>query len=186
MKKARYFLILSFAFLFITACKDNNNNDDTNIISDDNFYKSVGNTIIKTYVEIFNEVLDTMPVGNINVNVNILGGSVIITGTDAYDTTTKVTTADLIFNMTDIKYIYLYNDGSSNWSTELTLNGVTTYKGTFSSSAKDVTHHSDLLSIKGSVTYKGNVRIIDGQGAVDIARKTNATTVSIFGHTVAW
>jgi len=186
MKKARYFLVLSFAFLFLTACKNNNEDDNLTIISDDNFYKSVGNTLIKTYVDIFNNVLDTMPVGNINVNVNIFGGSVVISGTDGYDTTTHVTTTDLIFNMSDIKYIYVYNDGSNSWSTEVTLNGETTYKGNFSSTAKDVTHHSDNLSIKGSVTYKENVRIIDGQGAVDIVRKTNSTVVTIFGHTVTW
>lgn len=176
-----------FTTLFIVLTSSCSKKDDTSTeISDDNFYQQTGAAIVSCYVNIFNEVLDNVPVGTQDTTVNLFGGTIVITGSDGYDTINHVTTTDLLFTMTGIKYSYTNTNSDKPWITEVTLTGATTYSGSFSGSFKDVNHHSDNLKIKGSVTYDGTVRNIDDAGVVDIERKTATTTVTIFGHTVSW
>lgn len=159
----------------------------TTLFSDQSFYMEIGVTLIQCYTDIYNQNLAGKPTGAQNITANgPMGGTVVITGTDSWDNTHSIMTTDLLFSMTNVKYTYTYT-GSNNksWVTEITLNGTATHKGSWSDSYTSISHISDNLHIKGSVTYDGSIRTIDMTGSVAINRATK-TTVNIFGNTVSW
>lgn len=190
MTKKTRFLVFSPAFigvLLMLTVSCQKDEDVPATISDDNFYIGIGAALINCYVDIYNQNLAGMPTGSQNITSNgPMGGTVVITGTDSYDNTHGITTADLLFSMTEVKYIYSY-PGSNNktWRAEVILTGSTTYAGSFSNSYTSVNHQANNLHIVGSVTYDGTVRIIDMSGNVSLNR-SSTTSANIFGHTVTW
>ncbi|MCK9220511.1 MAG: hypothetical protein M0P47_10740 [Bacteroidales bacterium] len=178
-------LFMGIVLVFANSCKKSDSESVT--ISDENFYKELGITLINCYSDIYNQNLAGKPTGNQNITTNgPMGGTVVITGSDSYDNTHGITTTDLVFAMTAVKYTYTYTDSNDKtWVTEVTLTGSTTHTGSFSSSYTSINHQSSNLYIKGSVTYDGVVRTIDGSGIVSINRSTK-TAVNIFGNTVSW
>ena len=180
------FMAIAILVIFTNSCiKDKDTT--TAAISDDNFYKEVGVTLINCYTDIYNQNLAGVATGTQNISADgPLGGTVIITGSDSYDNTHGITTTDLIFSMTAVNYTYSYTDNNSkNWVTELTLTGATTYTGSFSGSYTSLNYQSDNLYIKGSVTYGDEVRNIDMMGKVSI-NQTTTISANIFGNTVSW
>ena len=159
-------------------------NEDTTItISDDNFYKQVGYSLVMCYNDIYNQSLAGHSVGGQNITANgPMGGKVIITGSTGYSSNNGITTTDLVFSMTSVKYITSVSD----FDTEITLTGATTYSGSFSDSYTSVNHQSNNLHISGSVTHNNIVRKIDMTGKVIINRLTSTITATIFGNTVSW
>ena len=183
-------MIMGMLLILTNSCEKDDNKDEEEThttISDENFYGQLGSTLINCYTDIYNQNLAGKPTGTQNITANgPMGGTVIITGSDSYDNTHGITTTDLVFSMTAVKYTYSYTGSNSKTSvTEVTLTGATTYKGSFSDSYTSVNHQSDNLYIKGSVTYDGVVRNIDMSGKVSINRSTT-TSVNIFGHLVTW
>ena len=161
--------------------KDDNNSTAT--ISDNNFYKQVGYSLVMCYNDIYNQNLAGHPVGGQNITANgPMGGTAIITGSTGYSNNNGITTTDLVFSLTSIKYV----TNASGFETEITLTGATSYTGSFSDSYTSVNHQSDNLKISGSVTHNDIVRKIDMTGIVSINRLTSAITANIFGNTVAW
>ncbi len=157
--------------------------DISTTISDDNFYKQIGYSLVKCYTDIYNQNLAGHPVGNQNITANgPMGGTVIITGSVGYSSNNGITTTDLIFSMTSIKYV----TNVSDFKTEITLTGATTFTGSFSDSYTSVNHQSDNLHISGSVTHNEIVRKIDMTGIVSINCTTSSVTANIFGNTVFW
>ena len=152
-------------------------------ISDDNFYYSIGYSLCMCYNDIHNQNLAGHPVGSHNITVNgPMGGTVIITGTDGYSSSTDITTSDLIFSMTSVKYV----TNASGFETEITLTGATTFTGSYSDSYTSLNHQSNNLHISGSVTHNDIIRKIDMTGIVSINRLTSSITATIFGNTVSW
>ena len=178
--------IMGMLLILISSCtKDDENTIST--ISDDSFYSKLGVTLINCYTDIYNQNLAGQPTGNQNIITNgPMGGTVVITGSDSYDNVHGITTTDLIFSMTEVKYIYTYT-GSNNktWISEVILSGVTTYYGSFSDTYTSINHQSNNLNINGSVSYDGIVRSIDMSGQVSINR-SSTISVNIFGNTVSW
>ncbi len=168
-------------FVMLTSsCKKD---ETTSTISDDNFYKQVGYALVMCYNDIYNQNLAGHSVGNQNLTANgPMGGTVIITGTTGYSSNNGITTTDLTFNMTSIKYV----TNVSGFATEITLTGAATYTGSFSGDYTSLNHQSDNIHITGSVTRNDIVRKIDTIGTVSINRLTSTITANIFGNTVSW
>ncbi len=156
-------------------------------ISDNNFYMMLGTSLINCYTDIYNQNLAGVVTGGHNITTEgPMGGTVLITGNTTYDNTHGITTTDLVFSMTNVKYIYSYTDSSGKtWSVQVTLTGYTTYVGSFSNTYTSVNHQSDNLYINGTVSYDGVTRSIDSAGGVSINR-SSVTAVTIFGHSVSW
>lgn len=186
MKKKTKLLIFPFIIMGILIMLTNSctkDEDTTTTISDDNFYKQVGYSLVMCYNDIYNQNLAGHPVGGQNITANgPMGGTVIITGSTGYSSNNGITTTDLIFSMTSIKYV----TNVSGFETEITLTGATTYTGSFSDSYTSLNHQSDNLYISGSVTHNEIVRKIDMTGIVNINRLTSSITANIFGNTVSW
>ena len=173
-----------FSILTSSCTKDE---EEPATISDQNFYIGIGAALMNCYTDIYNQNLAGMPTGAQYITTNgPMGGTVVITGTDSYDNTHGITTTDLLFSMSEVKYIYTYaGSDDKSWRSEVILTGTATHSGSFSSTYTSLNHQSDNLHIVGSVTYDGVVRMIDMSGIVSINR-SSTTSVNIFGHVVSW
>ena len=187
-KKSRFLIyplmIMGMLLMLANSCKEEEKTVTVPItISDDNFYKQIGYSLVSCYIDIYNQNLAGHPVGYQNITVNgPMGGTVIITGTDGYSSNNGITTTDLIFSMTSVKYV----TNASGFETEITLTGATTCTGSFSSSYTSENYQSNNLHISGSVTHNDIVRKIDRTGIVSINRLTSSISATIFGNTVSW
>jgi hypothetical protein len=174
-------VLMSFLILFSFSC-EKDDEDKKGTIGDENFYSQLGYALVKCYTDIYNQNLAGHLVGAQNITANgPMGGTVIITGVTGYSTGNDITTTDLVFTMTSIQY----TNSSSGYLTDITLNGATTYTGSFSDDYTSVNHQSENMHINGSVTYGDIVRAIDRTGEVSINR-SSTTAVNIFGNTVNW
>lgn len=187
----RIFILLFSAFclfsLMLTSSCEMDSAEDPATISDDNFYTGLGAAIVNCYHDTYNQNLAGKPSGAQSKTVNgPMGGTITITGTTSVDNTHSITTADLVLNMTDVKYTYSFGGTSGkDWVAEVTLTGSSTYSGSFSTTYTSVNHQANNLRVVGSVTNDGIVRNIDQTGSVVINRSTKIS-VTIFGHTVSW
>lgn len=115
-----------------------------------------------------------------------MGGTVTITGTDAYDGTHGITTTSLSFSMTNVGYTFSKASASGKMcTTQVTITGATTYNGSFSTTYTSLNHASQNLHVSGSVSFDGAVRNIDMTGLVNINR-SSTTSVNLFGNNVSW
>lgn len=171
------FILLGLCLVTTSSCKKDST-EETPTMSDESFYKDIAFALVSCYVDIYNQNLAGVATGTQNITADgPNGGTVIITGTDAYDSTHDITTADLLFSMTDVRYI------TSN--ANIVITGSTTFSGSFSSDYTSVNHQSDNLRIKGMVTRNGITRDIDSSGQVSINRSATISA-TIFGYTVTW
>lgn len=190
-KKSVFFeftLIMMGTVLMLTnSCTKDETNEPVQV-SDQIYYEQIGNALIKCYTDIYNQNLAGKPTGTQNItNTGPLGGTVIITGSDSYDNTHGITTTDLVFTMTNVNYSFTASSASGNTTatTQITINGATTYFGSFSDTYTSINHHSQNLHIVGSVTYAGTVRPVDLTGEV-IINRSSKITVTILGNMVSW
>lgn len=169
-------LLILFSSFLLTACSKE---DKTKTMSDDTFYKEIGYCLAKSYSEIYNQNLAGKPTGAVNITTpGPMGGMVTITGTTTQDATHDITGTDLLLNMTDMPY--------SSSTTNITQNGIVSYKGSFSSSYNSTSHLSDNIKIVGKVTSGGATREINQSGAISISVTKTHVTATIFGHNVSW
>lgn len=176
------FIIVGILVVLLSSCKKDDS-ESIATISDVNFYQEIGYSLVKCYTDIYNQNLAGHPVGSQNITASgPMGGTVILTGTTGYSNNNGITTTDLVFAMTSVKYTC----SSNGYLTEITLTGSATYTGSFSSGYVSLNHQSDNLYIIGTVTYQGTVRNIDMAGNVNINRLTSSITANIFGNIVAW
>jgi hypothetical protein len=88
MKKKNRFsiyplIIMGMLLMLTNSCTKNG--DTTITISDDNFYKQVGYSLVMCYNDIYNQSLAGHSVGGQNITANgPMGGKVIITGSTGY------------------------------------------------------------------------------------------------------
>ncbi len=173
------------ALLFTGGC-ELESTEDPETVSDTNFYTGLGAAIVNCYHDIYNQNLAGQPTGTQNKTANgPLGGTVTITGTTTKDNVNNITTANLNFNMTNIKYSYTYGSNDNQVVADVTLSGTTTYYGSFNTSYTNLSYQSSSLRVVGTVSYDGKVRTIDQTGTVMI-NHASKITVNIFGHSVSW
>jgi len=192
MKKIRkiHFLVLLFASVLLLSANGCSVKDDSDgvVVSDKIFYEQIAYTIIKSYTDIYNQNLAGKPTGTQNIaTVAPLGGNVAITGSNTYDSTHDITTADLTFVLANVigSSTTSSDNGKTTCTTQITITGSTTYKGSFSNTYTSVSHQSQNLHVVGSVTYAGVTRTIDMTGQVAINR-TTTVVANLFGNNVSW
>lgn len=173
------------SLIFTSGC-DLNSTTDKGTVSDKNFYTGLGSAIVNCYQDIYNQNLAGKPdVSQSKTATGPMGGTVVITGTTSLDNTHDITTTNLNFTLTNIKYAYTYGDTGNQVVAEVTLTGSTTYSGSFNSTYTNLSYQSSNLHVVGSVTFNGKVRNIDQTGAVAI-NYSSKITVNLFGNTVSW
>lgn len=182
-------LIMGLLCMLASSCIEEKDADPVTVtVSDEIFYQQLGCTIIKCYTDIYNQNLAGKPTGSQNITSSgPMGGTVTITGADSYDDTHGITTTDLTFALTNVVQNYSSTSASGNTTctTQVTLTGVTTYKGSFSNTYSSLSHQSQNLHVVGSVTYDGVVRTIDRTGQV-IINSSSTTSVNLFGNNTSW
>ncbi|HPT15215.1 MAG TPA: hypothetical protein PK796_10525 [Bacteroidales bacterium] len=175
-------LLLLSVTLILNGCEKESASDDP-AISDKSLYEHTVYSMAKCFKDVYNQNLAGHPAGGQNMTVNgPMGGTVIITGNTSYDQTHGITTVDLVFNMTSVKY----TTNSNDWLTEITMTGSITYTGSFSDSYTSLNHQSSAMQITGTVTHDGDERAIDESGPVSINLSDSDITANIFGHSVSW
>lgn len=181
-------LLLMGMFCLLTTNCSKDDNADPATVADEVFYQQLGYTIIKCYTDIYNQNLAGKPTGTQNITTTgPMGGTVIITGSSSYDSTHAITTTDLTFVLTNVVQTYSATSTSGNTTvtTQVTISGTSTYKGSFSQTYTSLNHQSQNLHVVGTVNYAGTVRTIDQTGTVIMNRSTT-TSVNLFGHNVSW
>ncbi len=164
-------ILTSFAFIGCTK-------EETPTISDTVFYQDIAYALASCYSDIYNQELAGKPVGTKNITTTgPMGGTVVITGTTGQDATHDITTTDLVYTMTDVKYNTTY--------AFLTITGAATHKGSFSSTYTSVNHLASNLRVNGYVKRNGITRNIDQSGEVNINR-TSKFNATVYGFTVSW
>ena len=184
---ALFFLVLAGILLLTNSCTVNDDDNDVTI-SDKIFYEQIAYTIVKCYTDIYNQNLAGKPTGTQNITTTApLGGNVSISGTNSLDQAHNITTADLSFALTNVigSATTSSESGKTSCTTQITISGTTTYKGSFSSTYTSLSHLSQNLHVVGSVTYAGATRTIDMTGIVNINR-TSTVTATLFGNNVSW
>jgi hypothetical protein len=181
------FLILGMLCVLINSCSVSDDPDPITV-SDEVFYQQLGYTIVKCYTDIHNQNLAGKPTGTQNITCSgPMGGTVNITGSNSYDSVHGIKTTDLTFVLTNVavNYSATSESGNTTCTTQVTLTGSATYKGSFSATYTSLTHQSQNLHVVGSVTYAGVVRTIDMTGQV-IINHSSTTSVNLFGNIVSW
>jgi hypothetical protein len=181
-----FLLITTGILLSLGSCSKDETNDVG--VSDKIFYEQVAYTIIKCYTDIYNQNLAGKPTGNQYITTTApLGGNVIISGSNSYDSTHAITTTDITFALSNVigSATTSSDDGKTTCTTQIMITGTTTYKGSFSSTYTSISHQSQNLHVVGTVTYAGSTRNIDMTGVVNINR-TTSVTASLFGNNVSW
>lgn len=149
---------------------------NTEKISDDVFYECLAKAVAYCYMDIGNQNLAGSPTGTQNMTVNgPMGGTVVITGSNS--ASGSIVTEDLVFTMTNVKYIWL--------DTEITLNGSTTCKGSHSDNYESLSYVAGNMHITGSVEKDGDTRTLDETGTVNY-NSASTHSADILGHSVSW
>lgn len=179
--KRKFFRLLNVSLIgficFVNAGCTKDENSKT--MSDDTYYKEIAYCLSKCYSDIYNQNLAGKPVGNQNINTSgPMGGNVIITGSTTHDNTHEITTTDLLFTMNEVKY--------STTNANLTQNGATTYKGSFSPTYNNTSHLSNDLQISGTVTKDGITRNVNLNTSISINVTKTTVSATINGHNVNW
>jgi hypothetical protein len=144
--------------------------------------------MIKCYTDIYNQNLAGKPTGAQNItSTGPMGGTVIITGSDTYDSTHGITTTNLNYALTNVvgTHTSTSTSGNTTCTTQVTLTGDATYNGSFSTTYTSLNHQSLHLRVNGSVTWAGVTRTIDQTGQVTI-NNSSTISVNLFGHNVSW
>lgn len=161
----------------MTGCDKN----DESQISDENFYEQIAYSVICCYSDMYNQNVAGKPVGGQNFSGSgPLGGTVTITGSTSEGD--GMTVIDLDYSMTDVKYVKSSND----YTTVITITGVTAETGSFSSSYTSLNYQSENIHIVGKVTYGSKSRQIDMTGPMSFNRSANSVSGEVFGHVVSW
>ena len=153
--------------------------------SDESFYEDVAWGIMTGLVDIFNQNLAGMPTGTIDMTAaGPFGGTVHITGTTSYDQGNGIETVHLKYDMSNCQISS--TSSSSDLNVNLTLNGVISEDGSWSSTYVSLSYNSDALSVNGSSKRDDDVRDVNDMTTFKANRTSSGTSAELFGFNVSW
>jgi hypothetical protein len=167
------------ATLSMSCTKDRNKYDD------ELFYKDVAWGIMTGLVDIYNQNIAGTPTGVIDVTAaGPFGGTVHITGTTSYDQGNGIETVHLQYDMSDCRVSS--TSSSSNLNVDLTLNGVISEDGSWSSTYTSLSYGSDALDVNGVSTRGAKERSADDTTTFKANRTSSGISAELFGFKVSW
>lgn len=173
-------LLLPFLVATTTSCEEED-------VSDENMYTNVSRSITSCISDIYNQNLAGNPTGSVNITAEgPLGGTVILSGSGSLSDN-GLMVLDFSYELQNVKYIYV----SQYYTTEITLTGTLTEKGSFKNEDyfKSVSYKSSNMHINGSIYYTQNnkmTRDINLSGDISINAGWSTTNSIICGYTVSY
>ena len=184
MKTRIYSLFLIVLFPFLLALTTSCNEEE---VSDENTYTNISRSITSCITDIYNQNLAGKPSGTQNITTEgPLGGTVIITGSNSV-TDDGLNSLDFSYELQNVKYIYV----SQYYTTEITINGTITEKGSFNNDdkVKSLSYKSSNIQIVGSIYYTENEKIkreINLSGTISINHGWSSTDAIICGNSISY
>ena len=153
--------------------------------SDESFYKDVAWGIMTGLSDIYNQNIAGTPSGAIDITASgPFGGTVHITGTTSYDQSNGIQTVHLQYDMSQCRVSS--TSSSSDLNVDLTLNGVISEDGSWSSTYVSVSYGSDAISVNG-VSHRGTKeRDVNDTTPFKANRTSSGISAELFGFNVSW
>jgi hypothetical protein len=182
-RAARFLAVLVviplLATLSTSCTKDRNKYDD------EQFYKDVAWGLMTGLVDIYNQNLAGTPTGPVDITANgPFGGTVHITGTTSYDQGNGIETVHLQYSMSNCRISS--TSSSSDLNVDLTLNGVISEDGSWSSTYTSLSYGSDALGVEGVSTRGTRERTVDDMTTFKANRTSSGISAELFGFKVSW
>ena len=152
---------------------------------DESFYEDVAWGVMTGLVDIYNQDVAGTPTGPVDKVANgPFGGTVHITGTTSFDQGNGIETVHLQYDMSNCRISS--TSSSSNLNVDLTLNGVISEDGTWSSSYVSLSYNSPSLDADGFSQKGSKQRDVNGMTTFKANRTTSGTSAELFGFKVSW
>ncbi|MBM3330642.1 hypothetical protein FJY68_02170 [candidate division WOR-3 bacterium] len=153
--------------------------------SDESFYEDIAWGIMTGLVDIYNQNIAGTPAGPVDIVANgPFGGTVHITGTTSYDSGNGIETVHLEYDLTNCRVSS--TSSSSSLNVDLTLNGIVSEDGTWSSSYVSLSYSSANLGVAGSSERGTKMRDVSGATPFKANRTSSGTSAELFGLKVSW
>jgi len=153
--------------------------------ADQSFYEDVAWGIMTGLVDIYNQNIVGTPTGPVDMVANgPFGGTVHITGTTSYDQSDSIETVHLKYDMSNCQISS--TSSSSNLNVDLTLNGIISEDGTWSSSYVSLAYNSAALHVDGFSQRGSRQRDVNDQTTFKANRTSSGTSAELFGFDVSW
>ena len=107
-----------------------------------------------------------------------------ITGTTSYDQGNGIQTVHLQYDMIGCRISS--TSSSSDLNVDLTLNGVVSENGSWSSTYTSLSYGSDALDVDGVSTRGTRERTVDDMTAFKANRTSSGISAELFGYKVSW
>jgi hypothetical protein len=168
-----------FATLNLSCTKDKNK------YSDELFYKDVAWGMMTGLVDIYNQNIAGTPTGPVDITASgPFGGTVHITGTTSYDSGNGIETVHLQYDMIGCRISS--TSSSSDLNVDLTLSGVISEDGTWSSTYTSISYRSDALDVDGVSTRGTRDRSVNNTTTFKANRTSSGISAELFGFKVSW
>ena len=136
-------------------------------------------------VDIYNQNIAGTPTGPVDMVANgPFGGTVHITGTKSYDSGNDIETVHLRYDMSNCRISS--TSSLSNLNVDLTLNGIISEDGTWSSSYVSLSYSSAALRMDGSSQSGSRQRDVNNTTTFKANRTNSGTSAELFGFRVSW
>jgi hypothetical protein len=166
-----------FATLNLSCTKDK--------YDDELFYKDVAWGIMTGLVDIYNQNIAGTPTGPVDITAaGPFGGTVHITGTTSFDSNNGIETVHLQYDMIGCRVSS--TSSASDLNVDLTLNGVISEDGTWSSTYTSLSYRSDALGVNGVSTRGTRDRTVNSTTTFKANRTSSGISAELFGFKVSW
>jgi len=153
--------------------------------SDESFYEDVAWGIMTGLVDIYNQNIAGTPTGPVDITAaGPFGGTVHITGTTSFDQGSGIETVHLHYEMLDCRVSS--TSSSSDLNVDLTLNGIISEDGTWSSNYTSLSYNSPALAVIGSSQRGSRQRDLNYMTTFKANRTSSGTSAELFGFKVSW
>jgi hypothetical protein len=153
--------------------------------ADETFYGDVAWGIMTGLSDIYNKNIAGTPTVTKDITANgPFGGTVHITGTTSYDQGNGIETVHLQYDMSDCRVSS--TSSSSDLNVDLTLNGVISEDGSWSSTYVSLSYKSDALNVNGVSTRGTKDRSVDDMTTFKANRTSSGISAELFGFKVSW
>jgi len=149
------------------------------------FYEDIARGVVSGLDDIYNDYIAGMPNGYVDILAcGPFGGIVHITGTACYDPWTDVQTADLRYDLSDVRVSS--TSSSSGLDVDLALSGVIYEHSSWSQDCSSLRYDSRDLWIAGSAERDCERRGVDGMTDFWANSTDSGTSAELFGWNVSW
>ena len=153
--------------------------------SNESFYEDVAWGVMTGLVDIYNQNVAGTQTGPVDLTAaGPFGGTVHITGTTSFDQGNGIETVHLQYDMQNCRISS--TSSTSDLNVDLTLNGIISEDGTWSSSYVSLSYNSPSLRMDGSSQRGTKQRDVNGATAFKANRTSSGTSAELFGYTVSW